>query len=200
MGAAAASDSGGSNPDGSPLGTEVPSERRLSRRGAFVGVAVVALLLAVAVGYVVGSSRHQDEVGLADVVFCSVSTRPDDQQPPTLAGDLRIDWRTVDPVRDDGVAVEASGDGLTFSAGFGYPYPPEGHVLGLTVLNGRGRLLHNTTYQFWEGPVDFDASGFTGLHYVYDADTGAELQYSCSTSRDRPWSTPDDNPDTTTQP
>lgn len=182
MGAAGSSGSDRSSSDESPLNGSGTAEGRFARRRSLVGGAVAAVLVAVAAGYIVGNSRAEVEDPLVDVVYCSVSTRPNDQEAPTLAGDLRIDWRTVDTRGDDRGEVEASGDGLTLTATFSSPYPPDGHTLGLRVTDSQGRMLHVTAYQLWQGPTDLDTNGFTGLHYAYDPVTGAELQYWCSAS------------------
>lgn len=153
------------------------------RRRFVLALAVVALVLgAGAIGFVVGDRESESAVPLVDVVSCSVWTRPNDQQQPTSAGELRIDWGTAS--KAEGVSSEetASGDGLTLSAWYSFPYPPEGHTLSIRVTDSADRTVHSTLFQIWQGPSDIfgqDTGGFTGLNYAYDADTGAEMQYSC---------------------
>jgi hypothetical protein len=106
-----------------------PDGGRGGRRFVLALAVVVLALAAGAISFVVGDRESESAVPLVDVVSCSVWTRPNNQQEPTSAGELRIDWGTAS--KAEGVSSEetASGDGLTLLARYSFPYPPEGHTL-----------------------------------------------------------------------
>jgi hypothetical protein len=161
---------------------EVTDARR-GRRRAVMGAVLAALVVAAGVGFFVGERKGESADPLVDVVTCSVWTRPNDRQQPTLAGNLRIDWGTASKAEGVSSEQKASGNGLTLSAQYAFPYPPEGHTLSIRVSDSKGRVVHLTTFQIWQGPSDIfgqSSGGFTGLNYAFDADTGAEMQYSCA--------------------
>ena len=58
----------------------------------------------------------------------------------------------------------------------------DGGDLYIDVTDSQGRKVVHQTYQIWAGPTDnFGGNtGFTGLVYINDPATGAEVQYSCT--------------------
>lgn len=145
---------------------------------------VLAVVVAVgAAGYLLGHRAGNAAAPLVDVVTCSVWTRPNDGQQPTSAGELRIDWGTASKMEGVSSEQHASGDGLSLTARYAFPFPPEGHTLSIAVTDHRGRRIHQVLFQIWAGPSDqfgTRSGGFTGLNYANDPETGAEMQYSCA--------------------
>jgi len=169
--------------DASETGGRGRAGRRTLIVVGLVVLVIVALVAGVA-GDAIGRRHHDAPIPLADVVTCSVWTRPSTSQLPVSAGTVTIDWRNANPAEDTTTEQHVSGDGLTFNAAYGFG-GGGGHVLGLTATDRAGHMLHSTTYQMWQGPSDdfgMTGQGFTGLSYAYDPATGAEMQYWCTAS------------------
>jgi hypothetical protein len=168
---------GGGDPDSAP-------RRRRRWIVALVGGALVLTLAGVFVLW-----RHsREQPPPADAVRCSVYWRASPTVQPSHAGDVTMVTRN--PPMGENEQRLAAGP-MAFVArvpnidpGFRQGPGSDGSDLSIDVLDGQGHRLVSNLYQIWSGPTDdFGGhTGFTGLVYVDDPVTGAEVQYSCATA------------------
>ncbi len=160
---------------------------RTSRHRRLV-VAVVATVVSVGVASAVLLlvSRSQREQRLvAASVRCSVYWRDSDRSSVNHAGDVVLTIRNP-PLGLNDQRVGAGS--MTFGASVPNLDPAfrrgpgsDGGDLAIEVADSLGRPVSRQLYQIWEGPTEnFGGdTGFTGLVYVNDPATGAEVQYFC---------------------
>jgi len=88
---------------------------------------------------------------------------------------VTMEGRTRDSALDAGK--------MRFLARYSNAQPYYGPSLSLDVTDSQGRPISHTLFQGGQPPTDEAAKntgGFTGLQYINDPDTGAEVQYSCN--------------------
>ena len=157
--------------------TPAPVRRR---RRPFRIVALVVLLI----GFVGGGwwLATRRSVASAASVTCSVWWRPTPSAPPQSAGTVAVDMTEV---TTEGVTHDRSVDAgrMRFAARYSNAQPFYGPSLSLDVTDSKGRTVAHTLYQGEREKTNRlaeNTGGFTGLDYVDDPDTGAEVQYSCT--------------------
>jgi hypothetical protein len=154
--------------------------------GRWALVAVVAAGLVVVVGVVgaVAWRRMSEPPPVATSVRCSVYWRDSDRVAPTPAGDVTLPIRNP-PMGENEERLDAGS--MSFVAKVPNEDPgmragAEGGDLIVEVADAQGSTIVHQLFQIWQGPTEEfgGGTGFTGLVYVNDPATGAEVQYTCA--------------------
>jgi len=168
---------------GVPESKSPSAQRRQRPTRLIASIIVLVVALVGMVGVVLWSRKASDPVPIASSVTCPVYWQPADTVQPTHVGDLtaEIAHPALGPNEKSIAAGAMSVKVAVPNVDPGIRHGP-GSDLSLGVTDGKGRKVYHQLFQISQGPVnEFGGNtGFTGLLYISDPETGAIVQLSCT--------------------